>query len=72
MGTEVVAIVAKVQCETASVARELVRFSSRPIDGGVIFLVFFSEAFFGLKRRIELIWHLYKKIGVNERFNRRY
>ena len=43
------AIVAKVQRETTSVAREIVRSSSGPIDSGVTFFAFFSEAFFGLK-----------------------
>ena len=49
MGIEVVAIVAKVQCLTTLVAREIVRFSIRPIDGGVILFAFMSEAFFGVK-----------------------
>ena len=49
VGTYVVAIVAKAQCCTTSVARELVRFSSGPVDGGVIFLAFFSDALLGWK-----------------------
>ena len=44
-----VAIIAKVQCYITSVARELVRFSTWPIDSGVIFVASFSEPFFGLK-----------------------
>ena len=48
MGILVVGIVAEVQCQTTSVARELVRFSSSPIDG-VNFIAFVSAAFFGLK-----------------------
>ena len=38
----------------------------------MIFLAFFSQAFFRVEERIELIWHLYKNIGVNESFNLRY
>ena len=34
----------------------------------MICLAFFSEAFFD-EERIELMWHLYKKIGVNVSFN---
>ena len=44
-----VVIGAKVQYQTISVARELVRFSSLLIDDGVIVFAFFPSAFFGLK-----------------------
>ena len=35
-------------------------------------MAFFSEAFFGVEERIELIWHLYKKVGMNLSFNLKY
>ena len=48
VGMRVVGVVAEVQCLPTLVARELARFASCRVDGGVLFIAFVCEAFIGL------------------------